>query len=125
MSDTLTSTAVSLKDVLEGCPQDEFVVWLDEYSSYLFLGHITAVEAQRRIRTGYTVDPATLEHQRGWFDRHESDSCVPDGGDCDGDCHEQPWWFRTTKDAVPETVDVTLICAGYVPAEEHKPIPPA
>jgi hypothetical protein len=115
VSSTLT-TAVALADVLDGCPRDQFAVWLDEYSSYLFLGHITADETQSRIRTGYTVDPATLEHQNGWFDRHESDSCVPDGDDCDGNCHEQPWWFRTGETDGVESVDVTLICAGYVAA---------
>lgn len=116
MSDTLASTAVPLKGVLDGCPQEQFVVWLDEYSAYLLLGHITADETQQRLGTGYIADPATHEHQRGWFDRHESDRCVPDGDDCDGDCHEQPWWFRITQGAVPGAVDVTLICAGYVPA---------
>ncbi|MFZ3592305.1 hypothetical protein [Streptomyces sp. BH104] len=111
---TQTTTAVSLEHVLDGAPREQFVVWLDEYSSYLYLGHITADEAQSRIRTGYTADPATLEHQQGWFDKHESDDCVPDGDDCQGHCHEQPWWFRTGKAVGAESVDVTFICAGYV-----------
>lgn len=101
------STAIPLADVLDGCPEKEFVVWLDEYSSYLFLGHLNADTAQSRIRTGYTIDPATLEHRHIRFDRHESDGCVD--GDCVPTCHEQPWWVRDT----PDGIAATFVIASY------------
>ncbi|WP_217235447.1 hypothetical protein [Streptomyces sp. AC555_RSS877] len=108
------ATALSLAEVLDGCPEEEFVVWLDEYSAYLFLGHLDADTAQTRIRTGYTIDPETLEHRHIRFDRHEHDSCGGDIDDCGRDCHEQPWWVREAPDGIP----ATMVMAWYSAEEK-------
>ena len=105
----MATVPVPLGDVLDGCPESEFVVWLDEYSAYLLLGHLDADTAQARIRAGDTIDPGTLEHRRVRFDRHESEHCVVDGDDCDMDGHEQPWWIRDADDGVP----ATTVMASY------------
>ncbi|MEV0220872.1 hypothetical protein [Streptomyces sp. NPDC050704] len=109
----MASTTVPLVEVLDGCPEPRFVVWLDEYSSYLLLGHLDAGTAQARIRTGYTIDPATLEHRRIRFDRHCYGSCEGGIDDCGRDCHEQPWWVRDAPDDA-DAVDVTMVMASYI-----------
>lgn len=127
----MASEPLTVADVFGDLEADEIVC--DTYGDgvEMFIGHISAAEANRRIQRqtwwspGLVVDKASLDHAVVTFDSHAPRCDAPEravpGRDCD--CAWEPWIVWHWRDAKPDDPNAVAVTFAELSWSAHHPAP--